>query len=346
MDRVAGVACIGPRNRPSRYCTGTKSSLWSYAFFSLVAHSFLQSCQWDRSLTWASPRELQRSANDQSLQRRHLLNTGALSAGLLLPARALADGLPIPRLPLEAGGKTFLQKRFASEDLEKGPSGYITESGPSDLFYPAWMEGEWKVVQTLEKYSAPLGKKFISSSVEEADKALADQQKQLGKPVTVTLRYIRTKRGNLVEDRTNNLAQRLDAFAGRQVVTNTTYSDAPNFGREDMIKKGDGPDDPLLTTVVYFKGAVQKTFITAFETESGENFFRGLESKRSLYRIGTNAAFAVDEEVVTGLKRKPDGTIIGRLRLLGYLNPNNPSFFETQNKAVTVADYSLMFSKA
>lgn len=71
-----------------------------------------------------------------------------------------------------------------------------------------------------------------------------------------------------------------------------------------------------------FKGAVQKVFITAFETElSPENdIWRGVASTRTLFAApgaGYNP-LTVDEEVVTALK-KTDTGVRGRLRLLGFL---------------------------
>lgn len=241
-------------------------------------------------------------------------------------------------------GKTRLQQRFLSEDLEKIPSGYVDLFGPADVFYPEWMEGRWQVEQTLGKYTAPLGKKFLGAT---AEKTLAEEQKRLGTPISFELRYVRTARGNLVEDRAFNVRSRLDAFAGKKVVREVAYADVPNFGREDMMKKGDGPNDPLLTVVIQFKGATQKQFITRFLTELGDdgNVFRVLACQRSLFAIGSEAAVAVDEEVTTSLRRKPDGSVAGRLRLLGFLNPNDALFFDAANKAVTIADYSLRFTR-
>ena len=264
-----------------------------------------------------------------------------LAAGLLpwWPERTLAESSP----------KTQLQLRFNGTDVEKLPSGFIPGWGPDDFYFPPWMEGRWKVEQTLESYAAPLGKPYLANGQSAvAEKTLAEQQKQLGKPVTFELRYIRTQRNNIVEDRAFNTRAKLDAFAGRDVVKSVEYVDVPDNTRESAIQGGNGPDDPLRTVVVNFKGAVQKIFITAlqFETAAEGNIWRGLASTRTLFAApgaGYNP-LTVDEEVATALRRSATGEITGRLRLLGFLNPNDQLFFKAGNRAVSIADYSLKFS--
>ncbi|CAE8581676.1 unnamed protein product [Polarella glacialis] len=217
------------------------------------------------------------------------------------------------------------------------------------------MEGRWRVTQTLVAYNAPLGREFLAYGNDQvAQKVLQEQQKQLGIPVEFELRYLRTQRNNTVEDRAFNVRSRLDAFAGKQVVKSVGYVDVPANTREDALKAGNGPEDPLLTTIINFKGAVQKIFITAFQTEQDKegNVWRGLASQRTVFAApgaGYNP-LTVDEEAVTAIRRGPNNNdnntkgVRGRFRLLGYLNPNDKLFFKAGNKAVTIADYSLQYS--
>ncbi|CAJ1438586.1 unnamed protein product, partial [Effrenium voratum] len=193
---------------------------------------------------------------------------GMLALPLLWPGVAVADGsdtpepdaaLPAPAAPAApaAPGPTVLQLRFNGTEVEKLPSGFIPGWGPDDLYYPRWMEGRWRVEQTLEGYAAPMGKQFLANGRGEvADKVLAEQQSQLGQAVSFELRYIRTQRNNIVEDRAFNTRAKLNAFAGREVVKSVEYVEVPDNTRESALQAGNSEADPLRTVVANFKGAV------------------------------------------------------------------------------------------
>lgn len=246
----------------------------------------------------------------------------------------------------------MLAQRFSKDQLEKLPSGFIAPWGPSDLWYPTWLEGRWHVRAVLTNYSAPLGLKFVSSGATDlriAQRTLDEQRKRLGTPVEYDLRYVRTRRGNVVEDRLASAAARLNAYAGKTVVKRVAYADVPGSNREEAEKRGDGPEDPLLTTLIYFKGGVQKVFVTGFQSEEdvANVAWRGSSSTRTLFAApgaGYNP-IAVDEEVLTEYRQVP-GTAgaAGRVRLLGFLNPTDPLYFQAGNKAVTMAEYALELS--
>lgn len=285
------------------------------------------------------------SNRSEPRRRRALLAALGAAGGLSDAAKAKAEdpgaGWLFRLYSTDEPGKDQLKQRLLSEELEKFPTNYVDYFGPKDVFYPDWIEGRWQVQQALAKYSAPLGKKFLGAM---AEKTLAEKQQQLGKPVAFELRYVRTAQGNIVEDRAFNLKSRLNALAGRQVVKEVTYAEVPMYG---PTKKSDGPDDPQLATVVQFEGgAPQKQFITRFVTERGDegNVFRALVSQRSVFPTGSGAVVSADEEVMTSLRRKPDGSIVGRLRLVGYLNPKDDLYFDAANRAVAIADYSMKFT--
>ena len=52
-----------------------------------------------------------------------------------------------------------------------------------------------------------------------------------------------------------------------------------------------------------------------------------------------------DQEVVSEYRLLEDGQIQARIRLAGYLNPNDVLFFASEQKAVTLSDYSLVLKK-
>merc|ERR1712108_132732 len=95
-------------------------------------------------------------------------------------------------------------------------------------------------------------------------------------------------------------------------------------------------------------GGVQKIYVTAFRTEDDEggDVWRGAASTRTQLAApgaGYNP-ITVDEEVLTEYRRLfggAGGTVVGRVRLLGFLNPFDPLFFQAGNRAVTIADYAL-----
>lgn len=243
---------------------------------------------------------------------------------------------------------SVIASRFSDNTLDKLATFRLPWGQPDDLYYPAWMEGLWSVRAKLTNYAAPLGLKYVSSggsNVDMAKQSLAEQQSRLGVPVDYRLRYVKTKRQHIVEDRIYNLAAREDAYAGRNVTKRVVYADSPGSTREDAIKRGDGPDDPLLAALLYSKLGVQKILVTRFQTEEdSEDVWRSSQATRTLLAQGRMNPIAVDEEILTEYTRLSDGNVAGRIRLLGFLNPNDPMFFEAGSKAVTIADYALQLT--
>lgn len=341
--RGPGTGSLKPRAALLGLC-----ALFMFAYFTAAGSRIGQTC----SAMPPGQRPPVECSAGHSLRRQVLSRVAATlgvgGVGMLTSSFAARAEEAAGGAPVVAVGRTLLQQRFNETKLEKLPSGYIPSWGPDDLYYPSWMVGRWRVQQTLQGYNAPLGKQFLASGdAKIANDVLDEQQRQLGKPVEFELRYVKTAKNNTVEDRAFNVASRLNAFAGREVVRNVSYADVPGNTRETSLQAGNGPDDPLLTTVVNFKGAVQKIFITAFQTEMDAtgDIWRGLASQRTLFAApGTGAnPFAVDEEVITAIRRGPKG-IRGRLRLIGFLNPNDVKYFDAGNQAVTIADYSLQYT--
>mmetsp|Transcript_75511 Transcript_75511/g.110616 ORF Transcript_75511/g.110616 Transcript_75511/m.110616 type:complete len:106 (-) Transcript_75511:52-369(-) len=52
-----------------------------------------------------------------------------------------------------------------------------------------------------------------------------------------------------------------------------------------------------------------------------------------------------DQEAVTLFSLEGAGQVVGKVRLLGYLNPQAPLFFDARQQAVTISDYSLTMRK-
>jgi hypothetical protein len=75
----------------------------------------------------------------------------------------------------------------------------------------------------------------------------------------------------------------------------------------------------------------------------------GYELDRSIFALtNTNPAPPVttDQEVIWELQRLSEREVKGRLRLAGYLNAQSDElFFDAKNRAVSLADYSLLMKK-
>jgi predicted nicotinamide N-methyase len=180
--------------------------------------------------------------------------------------------------------------RFESDALvqptvDQGRSEF---SGVANLYYPDWMAGTWDVEQTLQRAEAPLGLKFIGGprgDLAIAQKSLDEQRSRIGQPQKLKLRFVRTKFG-VVEDRLYNTRSRLDAFAGRAVVSSVEYAETGGNNRRGNVVLGGSADDPLITTVTYYKGpAAQKVFSVARTTEASDDLWRASEATRSIFAL-------------------------------------------------------------
>ena len=152
-----------------------------------------------------------------------------------------------------------------------------------------------------------------------------------------------------MEDRLYNTRSRLDAFAGKPVVASVEYAETGGNNRRGNVVLGGSADDPLITTVTQYKGpAAQKVFSVARTTEASDDLWRGSEATRSIFALtNTNAAppITTDSEILTELRRTTGDAVVGRLRLVDYMNPQDPLYFDARRKAVSIADYDVRMTK-
>lgn len=110
-----------------------------------------------------------------------------------------------------------------------------------------------------------------------------------------------------------------------------------------------------LNTLTYFKGGlVGKTFSTRRRWETTpEGAFVSDENSRQLYGRRCEQSvesrvcpppITTDQEILTKLQQTETG-VKGMVRILGYLNPNDALYFAAGQKAVTVSDYEVTYSK-
>ena len=155
--------------------------------------------------------------------------------GFKSTAAAIFGSLSLsPNCATAASSSSSIGERFSSDILSAPPITAGTKyTGHENLYFPAWMEGEWDATQTLTSTKAPLGLRFIGGpqgSIEVAQKTMDEQSKRIGEPVNLRLRFVKTNLG-VVEDRAFNLRSRLDAFAGKSVVASVNYADVRESNR-------------------------------------------------------------------------------------------------------------------
>ena len=238
-----------------------------------------------------------------------------------------------------------------------------------NLYYPSWMEGEWKATQTLRKATTPLGLKYVggpAGSVDIASASMREQLLQVNVPVSFRLKWVKTKFG-VAEDRLFNSRQRLDGFAGRTVVSSVEYNNVGGSNRVSILALGGGENDPLQTTTVRFKGpAAQKTFVvshgedkdfattadttaTITATTTKDRVWSGYELLRNIFALtNTNTAPPVttDTELIWKFEKIDETNVKGQLRIASYLNAQSDSlYFDARYRAVSFSDYEIKLEK-
>ena len=214
---------------------------------------------------------------------------------------------------------------------------------------PDWMAGSWQLTQTLTSFTLPLGVQYIGAPgrpLSEAESSAAETRAQIGKPVTLEVRYMSTPGGGAIEDRAFNARSRLDAFAGRPV-TKSSRSCA-----EANVDASSG----LACTFIDFTGPVAQKQVTnslrVATSPTGRSvvyseFTRSVFARKTVPGDTRNfPPITTDAETVVSLAPDPSGEVLrGRLRLISYLQPYDPLYFAAGRKSVSISDYSLTLTR-
>jgi len=282
------------------------------------------------------------SLTECSIGRRDLFRTAG-SAAVVASSLSWSPG------PVVAAAPSIASKLGKDVLTIPAPSGATELNGVDNLYFPSFLAGEWEVTQTLVDTSTPLGLKFVGgpNGVEQIAKdTMAEARKNIGKPVSLRLRYLPTKWG-VAEDRLFNAKQRLDAFAGKSVVAGVEYANVGGSNRPAVLAMGGTEQDPLQTTIVRFKGpAAQKTFVVSHGSDSlSDTEWVGYELDRSIFALtnqSTAPPLTTDSELIWYFEQQSNDHVQGKLRIAGYLNPQSDTlYFEARNRAVSLQDYTL-----
>lgn len=247
-----------------------------------------------------------------------------------------------------------ISNRLNGDILFLPPPSLASEfNGVDNMYFPSYLSGEWDVTQTLIDMQTPLGLKYIggpNGSLEIAAKTLKEARSRIDFPVALKLRYVQTKWG-VAEDRLFNTQARLNAFANKNVVASVQYADVGGSNRKSVLALGGTENDPLQTTLVYFKGpAAQKSFVTSHGGEQvSETSWAGYEVQRSIFALtnqNTAPPITTDSEYIWSFERIDDNHVQGKLRIAGYLNAQSDTlYFDARNRAVSLQDYVLDMRK-
>ena len=286
------------------------------------------------------------------IARRSILSKAAAAA-----ATTAAATLGVPDVSMASpSSATPIADRLDATTLKLPPPSMGSElNGVDNFYYADWLEGEWDVTQTLNRAETPLGLKYVggpSGSEAIAAKSMEEQRRQIGVPVNLRLRWVKTKFG-VAEDRLFNTKSRLDSFAGRSVVASVEYANVGGSNRASILALGGSEDDPLQTTVVRFKGpAAQKVFVVAHAEEPGpdnKDTWAGREVLRSIFALtnqNTAPPVTTDTESIWQFVRVDAKTVKARLRIASYLNAQTDTlYFDAKNRAVSFADYDLLMKR-
>ena len=266
--------------------------------------------------------------------------------------RALVFGaasLVVPTRPLAALAADYAELQTRLDTPLVAQASMAPALGKVEPKVPGWLSGRWQCEQTLRRYSTPQGVQYIGAAgrpVSEAEASAAQTRSQIGRPVTLELRWRPAPGGGAVEDRPFNARSRLDAFAGRAVVRSALTCDEA------------GVDAPGLScTYVEFSGPiVQKQFVNSVRVAAAPDAADGAFVSSDIMRTilarrkvaGDTRNFpplTVDSEVLLSLSSTSPDTASGRLRLVESLNANDPLYFAAGGKSVSISDYSLALTR-
>ena len=109
----------------------------------------------------------------------------------------------------------------------------------------------------------------------------------------------------------------VDAFAGRAVVSSV---DAEH-GTTLRARCPEQSDDPLITTVTYYKGPAAQKCSPSRGRRRGDDLWRASEATPASSRRPSNAAPPITRTRHPTELRRTGHAVVGRLRLVDYMNP-------------------------
>mmetsp|Transcript_29725 Transcript_29725/g.60023 ORF Transcript_29725/g.60023 Transcript_29725/m.60023 type:complete len:357 (-) Transcript_29725:100-1170(-) len=285
--------------------------------------------------------------------RRELLSGLLISLGAAQPAGAFGD--------YGAHNFNFLSQRAtgpANADFDNPGFGYDSCFGlcsDKQLYYPSWLQGDWKVESTYAGKAFPKGEEFVYRNLRGGSARSASEK--IGDVTKFAARYVQAKTGGtvlgfgagseaVISDRSYNTVELLNAYAGFGRILRVDYSPDKDPTRMVMQYPSLGPDMqplPPKRTEVFINNR------DAALSPDG-NVFACSEVYRAV-TLGPGQSAVADSENVYLFRRESDGSVVSRQRSLVYLVPSPNSkegdlYMQVGGKAVAVYDYDVRMASS
>lgn len=208
----------------------------------------------------------------------------------------------------------------------------ITSVKPAegDLFYPKWMNGNWKVTSTLVDLVAPLAPDLVTPGFD-------GNKKYLNQPVSFLVRFVPEKistfrlksKSSIVADRSFNGLSLARAYLGNDTVI-AVKTDPSNPNRQ----------------ITFLRGEKQLvSFITARATETvNDATYITTEVFQQYFKVSARPYFNIVESTTSYHKLSTENPTIEADQVTAvYLSPQDPDYFKAGAKPVALYRYRLQF---
>jgi len=278
----------------------------------------------------------------KTFSRRSMLKNASVLGG----TAAALSAVPEDVLAATWGGRDLGELITARTITNPGTA----FAGPSQLYYPDWLQGEWHATSKFVAFDAPLGNRFVPAGALESIKAPAEYG-GLGNVVEYDLRYYppagdelgapsafgfsrgAPPKDKVVADRKVNTKSTTNAFMGYAAVQRVEYD--PTVSPTKLVVQFSE-----LTPDMQPVGPKRVELFINNRAGQGEDVFLCSELYRQVV-IGARRVDVTDYELISKYEHRTDGSVEVRQRSVVYLQPQDNLYFDANNRSVAVYDYKI-----
>ena len=261
---------------------------------------------------------------------------------------AAGEGAPWPPPPATRLGR----ERLGAADLSP-LSAALSPLAETELYYPAWLEGEWDVRATLLRKVYPYGTEYVpSSSLVEGSPR--NRSEGAGNVVSSRSRYVmgaggaKGGAGGVIADRRYNALATSRAYRQLTPVEEVAWDPARDPTRLSLSFEA----GPLGEDMRPLGARRAEVYITARRREEGGDgsTFAASERMRQV-TVATGSVVVSDTETITEYVRRGDDGAVAAQRIAVYLTPNPNSregilWQQVGGRAVAFFDYGIEMRRA
>ena len=236
-----------------------------------------------------------------------------------------------------AGAETIQERIDAYPNWSSFPT-VETVQGADDLVYPDWMAGTWQVTSILREQTAPLAPKVVTPGFEQ-NRQFTDQPivfkvkfepQQFFEQQTFALPKLLGGDRTIVASREFNGTEIAKAYLGEQGFLNVKIDPANPNRQLTRLNR----NQTLISTVTARAAATPE-----------DNEFLSTEVTQQQFR-GIPQAYLNTVETTTDYTLQNPALITAKQMTAIYLSPNDPQFFEANNRPVALYLYDLTLEKS